>query len=404
VKSMPLDQNLRRARNSIVYDLYQVVGDRLNRAQVLFPIAIWGISRFVIFAWAIIATRLLPVRQLTIVGDLPAPPATGMNLLIEHWARWDTLWYLRIATRGYAVGDLTGGFFPLYPLAIRALTWIIPNVLFNALVLSNLAALGAFIVFCRVARTLYGEPTARRAMIYWAAFPTSFYFFAGYAEALFVFAAISSIAAAQNNRWVLAGTAGALSALARPFGLAILVPLGFEWLQTSGSMLDRFKHAIPLALIPLCIGAYMLYQQWTFGDAFFFLHAWEDVTITPWQMAGETLMAIFNGVAIGNNLIDLSLTLLVLGLVVLGWRRVPFSFAFFALTLIFVQMLAYAPMQGFADMPMNGMGRRVAVVFPAFLILAQVWRGRFKEPLWLGVSAGLQLIFISIFVCGYWLD
>ncbi len=403
-EAVPMDRNPQGARNNIVYGLYHDIVDRLNRAQVLFPIAVWGISRFVIFIWAIVATRILPVRQLTIVGGVPAPPATGLNLLIEPWARWDTLWYLRIATSGYAVGDLTGGFFPLYPLAIRALTWILPNALFNALVISNLAALGAFIVFYRVAQTLYDETTAQRALIYWAAFPTSFYFFAGYAEALFVFTAILSIAAAQKNWWTLAGAAGGLTALARPFGVAILVPLGIEWLGKSGRIFDRLRRAIPLALIPICIGVYLLYLQWTFGDAFFFLHAWEDVAITPWQMASDSLTAIFKGAAIGNNLIDFSLTFLVFGLVMLGWRRVPVSFTLFALIMIFMQMLAYAPTQGFADTPMNGMGRRVAVVFPAFLTLAQVWRGKFKEPLWLGVSAGLQLIFISIFVCGYWLD
>jgi mannosyltransferase PIG-V len=374
------------------------------RSWLEFPIAVWLFSRPAIFIWAIIATQILPVRELTIVGEVPEPPAAGLNLLIAPWARWDTLWYLRIATRGYAVGDLTGGFFPLYPLAIRALTWILPNALFNALLISNLAALGAFIVFYRLARSLFDEATARRGLIYWVAFPTSFYFFAGYAEALFVFAAILSIAAARKDQWTLAGAAAGLTALARPFGFSILAPLGIEWLKTSGRIVDRLKLALPIALVPICIGAYMLYLQWTFGDAFFFLHAWEDVAVTPWQLASHTLAAIMAGTAIGNNLIDFSLTLLVLGLVVRGWRRMPGSFTLYALILIFIQMLAYAPTQGFADMPMNGMGRRVAVVFPAFLSLAQVWHGRFRESVWLGVSSCLQLVFISIFVCGYWLD
>ncbi len=63
---------------------------------------------------------------------------------------------------------------------------------------------------------------------------------------------------------------------------------------------------------------YLLYLQWTFGDAFFFLHAWEDVAITRWQMASDSLTAIFKGAAIGNNLIDFLLTFSVFGLVVLG--------------------------------------------------------------------------------------
>ncbi len=53
---------------------------------------------------------------------------------------------------------------------------------------------------------------------------------------------------------------------------------------------------------------------------------------------------------------------------------------------------------------MAGLARRVAVVFPAFLGLGQMWRGKFKEPMWVVSSVLLQLIFISIFVRWLWLD
>src|SRR6185437_16200555 len=69
------------------------------------------------------------------LGDLLAAPA----------ARWDSAWYLVIAHQGYRpdLGHFTAArtaFFPLYPLSIRALTWLgSPPVL--AGVLLSLAAL-----------------------------------------------------------------------------------------------------------------------------------------------------------------------------------------------------------------------------------------------------------------------
>ncbi len=369
----------------------------------LFPFAVWGISRILILLWALAVTLFLPVRQLHLVGDPPRAPATDLNLLIEPWARWDTLWYMRIATTGYSAGDLTVGFFPLYPLLIRTLTYIIPNALLNALLISNLATLAALIIFYRVARE-FGEITARRAVIYWIVFPTSFYLFAGYAEALFVLAALIGIEAARKNQWTRAGIGSALAALTRPPGFLILVPLAVEWFQARGSLVERARRAIPLVLVPLVIGLYMLYLYLTFGDPFFWLHAWNNVTVPPWDLPIKTLQAISAGVALGNNLVDFSFTFFILGLTVIGVRSMPWSFTTYALMLILVQMMAYPPTLGFAEIPMEAMARRVIVVFPAFLVLAQVWRGRFKEPVWVALSIFLQLIFMSIFVRWLWLD
>jgi Gpi18-like mannosyltransferase len=378
---------------------------KLNwRRALSFPVVVWLVSRAVILVWAFAVTQFLPVRDLHLVGDPPRAPGNGAEALIEPWARWDTMWYLRIATHGYATNDLTAGFFPLYPLLIRALTFFIPNALLSALVVSNLAALGAFFVFYRLARDLFDEITARRALVYWATFPTAFYFFAGYAEALLVLFALLSIRAARTNRWWRAGWSGALATLARPPGFTILVPLAVEWLQARGNSFERLRRALPLALVPLGLGMYMLYLQLTFGDAWLWLHAWNNVTVMPWELVAKTLAAIFSGIALPNNLVDFSLTVLILGLALIGWRRVPLSLTLYALALILVQMLAYPPTQGFADIPMTGLARRVAVVFPAFFVLGQVWRGKFKEPLWVASSIALQLIFISIFVRWLWLD
>jgi len=220
-----------------------------------FPFAVWAISRLIILIWAFVVVSILPVRVLTIVGAAPRPPAEGMSALIEPWARWDTLWYLRLAERGYATTDLTGGFFPLYPLLIRALMFIAPNTLFDALLISNLAALVAFSMFYLLALKLLDEATARRALLYWVAFPTSFFFFAGYAEALMVLAALASVFAARTRRWLGAGIAAALATLTRPPGFLIGASLAVEAVLTRGTPGEYARRLIALLFIPLALGA-----------------------------------------------------------------------------------------------------------------------------------------------------
>src|SRR5258708_15359827 len=62
--------------------------------------------------------RLIHSNVLT--GNLPAPGGWHYALL-GIWERFDTLWYLRIAERGY---DLPAGvgFYSLYPWPIRGLS------------------------------------------------------------------------------------------------------------------------------------------------------------------------------------------------------------------------------------------------------------------------------------------
>lgn len=377
---------------------------RLRSSKNWFPIAVWLFSRILILLWGAVVVTFLPVRQIYFLGQIPEQSLGQVNVFLEPWARWDTLWYLRIAANGYSQGDLTGGFFPLYPLLIRGLTIVVGNPLLSALLISNLALLAALLLFYRMACYLHGETTARRAVLYWMAFPTSFYFFAGYAESLFVLSAIMSVQAALTRRFMRAGWSGACAALSRPPGFLVAIPLAIEWVQARGSTGERVRRAIPFLLIPAAIGLFMLYLYLAFGDPFFWLHAWNNVTVSPWSLVIRTGQAIADGKSLGNNVIDLGFTLFILALSILGIRRVPLSLTLFSFSLILVQMMAYPPALGFADMPMAGLARRVAVVFPAFLVLGQIWLGRFKEPVWVGISVCIQLLFISIFVRWLWLD
>ena len=77
------------------------------------------------------------IRSNALTENLPAP-GTWHYALLGVWERFDTLWYLRIAERGYDL-PMAVIFYPLYPAAIRLLSWAMPAAA-AALVVSTVSA------------------------------------------------------------------------------------------------------------------------------------------------------------------------------------------------------------------------------------------------------------------------
>jgi hypothetical protein len=141
---------------------------------------------------------------------------------------WDGRWYRIVAEYGYLLEpgrQSDPAFFPLFPMVLRLIHATGLGYVTSALVLSNVAFLGALAAFAALTRELFGERYARRATIYLALFPLGFVFSMGYPESV-VLCAVSLFAlAALRRRWVAAAVAGALGALARPETAFIALPL-----------------------------------------------------------------------------------------------------------------------------------------------------------------------------------
>jgi len=152
-------------------------------------------------------------------------PSTGgwHYALIGVWERFDTLWYLRIAGRGY---DLPGAvvFYPLYPGLIRSLSWIM-EPLAAALLISTSAAFFYFLGLLRLARGELPGTNAERVVLLAAVWPASFFLFAGYTEALAMALIVWCIAWARDERWLGAAACAFAAGLTRSAGTLLIVPL-----------------------------------------------------------------------------------------------------------------------------------------------------------------------------------
>jgi hypothetical protein len=189
------------------------------------------------------------------------------RMLSDVWMRWDAVHYLNIAKVGYegvGVGDLN--YFPLYPYAIRALSFILfKDVTLAGLVLSTFSICFALIFLQKLtADTFEDECLARSAVWIYAIYPASVFFFAPYTEALFVCLAIFCFWALRNDHWIIAGIAGALAVLTRAQGLFLLLPFAvILWKQ--GKLRDLRQAVVPLLssiMIPLGWLSFILWRRY----------------------------------------------------------------------------------------------------------------------------------------------
>lgn len=198
-----------------------------------------------------------------------SPVTAGWHNLVTAYERFDALWFLGIATDGYEDGNGSAVFFPGYPMLIRALSPVLgDHPLAAALLISNLAAFGAFVFLYLLTAREVDEEAARKAVLYLAVFPTSFFLLAPYSEALFLVLVLLSLSAARRGRWWLAGLAGAGAALTRNLGVVLVLPLAAEALHQRRERPGE-NLAAPLAwsALPAAgLGAYLLFWQAFAGD------------------------------------------------------------------------------------------------------------------------------------------
>ncbi|MFJ8791626.1 mannosyltransferase family protein [Streptomyces sp. NPDC102462] len=171
------------------------------------------------------------VRALGLVALAAWSAARGKDAHTLLTARWDALWYTRVAELGYGYevrlpnGDVHSNlaFFPLLPWLERLLHALLPLSYADAgLVVSLLASLAAAWGIFTVADHVYGRRAGVCAVLLWAVLPVGIVQSMAYSESLFTALAAWSLYAVLTGRWVSAGVLAALAGLTRPVGLAVV--------------------------------------------------------------------------------------------------------------------------------------------------------------------------------------
>jgi mannosyltransferase PIG-V len=327
---------------------------------------------------------------------------------VDVWARWDSVWFLRIAEEGYgAAEEATAAFYPLYPLVVGILGRALLGHYVLAGVLVSLAAtLGAFTLLYRLAERRLGPDGARRAVVYLAVFPFAVFLGAVYSEALFLFLALASFLLAERGSFLGAGIAAGLAWLTRPLGVALVPALVLlAWRAPR-----RAEALVRLTAAPALFALYPLYLWWRVGDPLAFLRA-EDVWTRHVSWAGP-LGGLWDGLRAGwagvrqlastsdttrywsavqdadpdrvaaVNLEQLAFLVVFAALTVVAWRQFGAPYGLFAALSLAIPLSLPSERWPLLSIPRFGL-----VVFPFFLALAALGeRPRVHTPL-LVVSA-----------------
>ncbi|MEU5183530.1 mannosyltransferase family protein [Streptomyces longwoodensis] len=184
-------------------------------------------------------------------------------------ARWDALWYVRVAELGYGYearlpnGDVHSNlaFFPLLPWLERLLHATTPLSYADAgFTVSLLASLAAAWGIFAVADLLYGRRAGVCAVLLWAVLPVGIVQSMAYSESLFTALAAWSLYAVLTGRWLTAGALAALCGLTRPVGLAVVAAVWAAGLfPRRGRAPGAARRAVGLALAPLGTAGYVLW-------------------------------------------------------------------------------------------------------------------------------------------------
>jgi hypothetical protein len=356
--------------------------------------------------------------------DEPALTHSVAEPLLAPLARWDAVWYLRIADSGYGDSPPRAAFFPLYPLLIRSLAAPAGGsesaLLVASYVISLAAFLGALVLLYRLASLELGRRFAAPTLLLLAVFPAALYFGAPYSESLFLLVSVGAFYAARTERWAWAGLCAAAASATRSAGLLLLIPLAMLWWSSRDR---RPRDAAWLLLAPLGVLAYTAWLGLVEGDALRFLDvqdAWSRELAVPLSGALDGLSAAIDGLrqlasgsrspvyfeeAAGDPFRIAAINLMLFASLVFAltacvgvFRRLPKAYgAWVAVALVLPLSLPVKPQ------PLMSLPRFLAVLFPIFMWLAVVTEERRITPQVAAASAVGLGLFTAQFASWHWI-
>jgi len=296
------------------------------------------------------------------------------NLFLDMWAKWDTVYYVRIASAWYSqqVGGRYG-FFPLYPLTVRIVGKLIHNYYIAGLIVSNVCLILAALFLYKLVKLDYDKETSLKSIKYLFLFPTAFLFSCILSESLFLFLLIACFYYAKKENWLVSGIFGFFTALTRPVGAFIVFPLFYLYLKTKDFKIRNIRPSILfLLLIPLGAFLFGCYSYYLTGDFFAYVHIkekWRHTLTNPITLLYTSIFSnnpaiVFNAVfAIG-----------VFILIFLTCRKVGFTYSSLAFILMIVPLFS-------GSSALTGLARYALVAFPLFISLALLFKNRKNDEM-----------------------
>lgn len=384
--------------------------DKLVAKDALkFAFLLWLAVRVALSIWGILS--------MLVSGDSRLSEWGLDHYIIGVWNVFDTNHYITIATQGYESNPyyLTA-FFPGFPLLIKLFsTLLFGNSLLAALLVANVSTIFFFWYFYRLVEADYGEQVARRAVVFSAVFPTSYYLFLGYTEAPLLAFSLAALYYGRQGKWWAAGMLAGAAALVKQPGIFLFVPLVYMYARQYAAHTSRERRSVSdfikrkewawLLLCPATAMAYMAYRYLLLGAQ---LKGPTDLGAGEMlQLPGVALVKALQVAHTGNpllafNLMEIAFTLLMIGLVVGSLIKLrSMTYAIYSLLITVVSLSVTWPQiwRPEVDIP-----RRMLIIFPVFIYLALVTSNKRAFVYTAIASFLLGLSLCCLFINGFFIS
>lgn len=330
-------------------------------AVYLAALAIFGASRAVVIAGVKFGALLVRDPD---PRKWDAGPEWYHRLL-----RFDSGFYADIAKHGYhynadpSVMSSTA-FYPLYPLAARAITSATGIGEGVALLLvANVAAAIAVLLMTKLIKDETDAETALWSVALLMFFPTAFFFSAGYTESLCLVFVLLSLLALRDEKFLLASLAAGLAVGTRSIGIALAPIILLEIVRHRASPWPQtiLKMAICGLLATSGLIAFIGYLGVTIGHPLAFVQsqsAWHGGTLVERFLDAVSLTQLRHG----------GWFLIFMPLAIYSVWRLRLDLSLYALGVLLVPYLTLGIT--------HSMNRYVLMCFPVFVILALLCKSR----------------------------
>ena len=307
---------------------------------------------------------------------------SGHNFL-GFMSNWDGVEYLNIARHGYSSINLAS-FFPLYPLLIKGLHFVVPSYLISSLIISWAAFSGAIYYYIKILKHLKivdSQAERIRSVLFFVLFPTAIFFIAGFTESLYAFLTLGSIYYAFRKKILLSSILIFLACLCHITGVFLILLIVLILLEEKVKL---YKIISPLILGSLGILSFMIYLKARFNDPLEFIHA--QVYLHGWL--NHTFLSMLKS----TRLMNAVFIILILLSAKFYWKTRK-SFSIYSLSFLLIPIIGKQ---------YGGFNRYVLMVFPIYFMLYEYFKNKRQIYFYFIIGTSILWTYIALqYMGGY---
>lgn len=370
--------------------IHMTIRHLIFKPEIRLILSLFLVTRLILSIIGVTSRALFDDRHVTGLIDW----TWTHNPWLDIWGVWDTWWYLDIGRKWYSAdlnwhGGANYAFFPLYPLLLILLGYVVGSNYIAGIIVSNVALIVAAYFLYRLVEYESNSGIARNSVVFLFLFPSAFIFSGVFTESLFLACTLISFYCAQRGRWLWVGIFGGLAAATRSVGILMALPLFLEYLRSKDFKIHNIgADILYLGFIPVGLSLYALQCYLVTGDFLAFAH----IQFTGWGHEWSNPFTVLRNSLTTNNLLHNFqgiFTFAMLVILLVGAKRIGTTFFLTGMILLLLPIISGGD-------SLHGMLRFSLVAFPLYISLAKLFEDRPSGQL-LGLGLALLQGFLMVF-------